>query len=204
MMRKLILTARVISIIFTPFYLPLVGLLALFVFSYLSLLPLIYKCTVLGIVLLFTVLMPTALIRIYRHIQGWTLKELGRRERRMVPYIISIMCYFISIYVMDQMHIPHFMSNILAVALIIQIVCAMINLGWKISTHMAAIGGFTGALAAFSIIFHFNPIWWLCLLILMAGLLGTSRMVLRQHSLSQVIGGYCIGLLCAFCGILYI
>ena len=67
MIRKLILSARVISAIFTPFYLPLLGLLALFVFSYLSLLPWVYKLTVLGIVFFFTVLLPTTLIRIYRH-----------------------------------------------------------------------------------------------------------------------------------------
>lgn len=204
MRRKLIITARVISAVFTPFYLPLLGLLALFMFSYLSLLPLFYKLTVLGIVFFFTVLLPTTLIRIYRHCQGWTLVELGQRERRMVPYVISIICYFISIYVMDKMHIPHFMSNILLVALIIQIVCALINVVWKISTHMAAIGGVTGALAAFSFFFHFNPLWWLCLLVFLSGVLGTSRMILRQHTLSQVVAGYLIGLLCAFCGVLYI
>lgn len=204
MMRKIILTARFISVIFTPFYLPLLGLLALFVFSYLSLLPWVYKCTVLGIVFFFTVLLPTTLIRIYRHFQGWTLIELGQRERRMVPYLISILCYFVSIYVMDELHIPHFMSNILLVALIIQIVCALINVVWKISTHMAAIGGVTGALAAFSFFFHFNPIWWLCLLIFLAGLLGTSRLILRQHTLLQVVAGYIIGLICSFTGVLFI
>lgn len=198
------IAAKVITWMFTPFYLPLLGLLALFLFSYLSLLPLFYKFTVLGIVFFFTVLLPTSLIRIYRYCQGWTLLELGRRERRMVPYIISIMCYLVSIYVMDQLHIPHFMSNILLVALIIQIVCALINVSWKISAHMAAIGGVTGALAAFSFFFHFNPLWWLCLLLFLSGLLGTSRMVLRQHSLSQVVTGYLIGVICAYCGVFYI
>ena len=37
--KNLILTARVLSLVFTPFYLPIVGLLALFTFSYMSLLP---------------------------------------------------------------------------------------------------------------------------------------------------------------------
>ncbi|MBR6591065.1 MAG: hypothetical protein IKK81_00335 [Prevotella sp.] len=204
MIRKLILSARVISAIFTPFYLPLLGLLALFVFSYLSLLPWVYKLTVLGIVFFFTVLLPTTLIRIYRHCQGWTLIELGQRERRMVPYIISIICYFLSVYVMDKIHIPAFMSNIIIVALIIQIACALVNVVWKISTHMAAIGGVIGALMVFSFIFHFNPLWWLCILLLIAGLLGTSRMVLRQHSLSQVVGGFALGAICAVLGIAYL
>ena len=38
--KNIILAARIMSMIFTPFYLPLVGLVALFLFSYMSLLPL--------------------------------------------------------------------------------------------------------------------------------------------------------------------
>ena len=37
--KNIILAARVVSMLFTPFYLPMVGLMALFVFSYLSLMP---------------------------------------------------------------------------------------------------------------------------------------------------------------------
>ncbi|MDY6287435.1 MAG: hypothetical protein SPL65_08985, partial [Lachnospiraceae bacterium] len=38
---------------------------------------------------IFTILLPTYLIHFYRKYQGWTLIELGRKERRMVPYVIS-------------------------------------------------------------------------------------------------------------------
>ena len=37
--KNIIFTARIMSMIFTPFYLPIVGLIALFIFSYMSLLP---------------------------------------------------------------------------------------------------------------------------------------------------------------------
>lgn len=53
--KKIIIAARVMSAIFTPFYLPIVGLVALFVFSYLGLLPWAYKLLVLGMVYLFTI-----------------------------------------------------------------------------------------------------------------------------------------------------
>ena len=201
--KHLILAARLISLVFTPFYLPIVGLIALFAFSYLSLLSTSYKLTVVGIVYLFTILMPTFLIHLYRCYQGWTLIELGRKERRMVPYVISILCYMLCVYIMEQLHIPHFMGSILIAALIIQIVCALINAWWKISTHTAAIGGVTGALFAFSEIFAFNPIGWLCVVLILSGLLGTSRMILRQHTLSQVLGGYGVGVVCASVGILF-
>ena len=202
--RDIIFTARLLSSIFNPFYLPLVGLIMLFMFSYLSLLPFFFKLQVLLIVYLCTVLLPTLLIRLYRHYQGWTLYEMGIKERRMVPYIISIMSYFLCYYLMNMLHIPHFMSSILVAALAIQVVCAIINLFWKISTHTAAIGGVTGALLAFSAMFVFNPVWWLCLLIIIAGLLGTSRMILRQHSLLQVVAGFLVGVSCSVVGLIYL
>ena len=91
---QMILTARIVSMLFTPFYLPILGLATLFMFSYLSMFPLIYKIQVLALTYLFTILLPTLLIHLYRRYQGWNLIELGQRERRMVPYIISITCYF--------------------------------------------------------------------------------------------------------------
>lgn len=202
--RNLIITARVLSMIFTPFYLPVLGLTVLFAFSYLSLLPFAYKATVIAIVYLFTVLAPTLLIHTYRRYHGWTPVELGRKERRMVPYVISIACYFACIYLMERMHIPRFMGGILISALLIQITCAIINAWWKISTHTAAIGGVAGALAAFAEIFDFNPVTWLCLVFMLAGVLGTSRMILRQHTLSQVVAGFWVGFACAAVGILFL
>ena len=196
--KNIILAARVLSMVFTPFYLSLVGLIALFTFSYLSLMPWAYKLTVLVLVYLFTILIPTLLIHFYRNYHGWTLIELGKKERRVVPYLLSIVSYFVCYYVMHRFNIPHFMSNILMAALIIQILCALINVWWKISTHTAAIGGVAGALQAFAIIFGFNPIGWTCLVLILAGMVGTSRMILRQHSLRQVCYGFILGLVVAY------
>ena len=196
--KDIILTARVMSIVFTPFYLPLVGLIALFTLSYMAMMPWRYKLLVLALVYVFTILLPTVLIHVYRRYQGWTLIELGAKERRMVPYILSILCYFSCYYLMNVLHFPHFMSRILMAALLIQVICALINVWWKISTHTAAIGGVAGALMAFAIIFDFNPVWWLCVVFLIAGLLGTSRIILRQHSLLQVCAGFVVGAVSGF------
>ena len=191
--KNIIIASRVVSMVFTPFYLPTLGLLALFSFSYLSLLPFQYKAIVIAIVYFFTILLPTLLIHVYRRHQHWNLLELGQRERRMVPYVLSILCYFTCVYIMRSLHIPHFMSSIVVAALCIQIICAIVNGWWKISTHTAAIGGVVGALVAFAAIFGFNPLPWLCITIIIAGILGTSRMILRQHSLSEVVSGFLVG-----------
>lgn len=200
--KEIIFTAKMLSVVFTPFYLPIIGLLSLFIFSYLSLLPWTYKLFLLLMFYLFTVFVPTALIRFYRRYQGWTLIELGSRERRAIPYVISIFSYLLCYYIMAATHVPHFMGSILIAALVIQIACAIINLFIKISTHTAAIGGVAGVLLAFSVIFSFNPVWWLCIVLLLAGMVGTSRMILRQHSLRQVVLGFLAGVACSFVSVL--
>ena len=202
--KSIILAARIVSMVFTPFYLPFLGMMVLFIFSYLGLMPWAYKLQLLTLVYLFTILLPTILIHLYRRYNGWTLIELGHRERRMVPYVISILCYFFCIYVMDMLHIPHFMQTILLAALLIQVICALINVWWKISTHTAAIGGVAGALFVFGEFFGFNPVWWLCLVLILAGILGTSRMILRQHSLLQVVAGFLVGVSCSVVGLIYL
>lgn len=201
--RLILILARSISIAFTPFYLPIMGLLALFLFSYLSLLPWTYKGMVLLLVWIFTCLLPVGLIKLYRHYQGWHILKLISREGRVVPYLISIACYFTCFYLMNMLHIPHFMSSIVVAAIVIQIICAIINNWWKISTHMAAIGGTTGALAAFSLFFGFNPLRWLCLLFILAGVVGTGRMLLRLHTLGEVVGGFIIGAITGYLAVIY-
>ena len=75
--KQVILAARIVSMVFTPFYLPFMGMVILFVFSYLSMFPWAYKLQVLTMVYLFTILLPTLMIHLYRRYQGWNLIELG-------------------------------------------------------------------------------------------------------------------------------
>ena len=84
--KNIILAARALSAVFTPFYLSLVGMTVLFTFSYLSQMPWGYKLSVLAMVYFFTILMPTMLIKLYRNYHGWTLIQLSRKERRVVLY----------------------------------------------------------------------------------------------------------------------
>ena len=202
--KSIIYTARVVSLIFTPFYLPLVGLIIMFLFSYMNLIPWEYRLMVLTLVYFFTILLPTFLIHLYRRVQGWTRMELGHKRRRIIPYVMSIACYFTCLYVLESLHIYHFVSSIVIGALVVQVMCAIINIWWKISTHTAAIGGVAGALFVFADIFGFNPVWWFCLVFAVAGVLGSARMILRQHSLSQVVGGFGVGFVCATLGIIFL
>lgn len=202
--KYIILTARFISMLFTPFYFPVLAFAALFTFSYLNLLPLSYRLSMLGIVYLFTVFMPQFAIFLYRRINGWTRRQLGARNKRIVPYLLSIASYGSCLYLMHSLHMPRFMMGIVVCALSIQIICALLNSRIKVSTHSAAAGGVIGALLAFSYIFSFDATGWLCFTIILSGAVGSSRIILREHNLWQISVSVTLGFLCGFLGILLI
>lgn len=192
--RYILLAARIISVLFTPFYLPTIAFIVLLMFSYLKTLTPGYKIAMIVLVYLFTVLFPRIMIYIYRRINGWTQHQMSRRERRYVPYTISIICYSALLFIMETFHMPHFTSAIVAAALLIQVICAVVNNWIKVSTHAAASGGVIGMLFAFSIIFNFNAINWLALCVFLCGCVCTARMILRQHTYTEIFFGVLIGI----------
>jgi len=192
--RRLILTAQVVSLVFSPFYLPILAFIVLLFFSYMNYTPWAYNVQVLGMIWLFTILLPKLAIYIYRKLNGWTRHQLSRRERRVVPYVLSITSYAVLLYIMDSLRMPRFTLGIVAGALAIQIACAAINPWIKVSTHAAAAGGFMGAVVSFSLMLGYDPTGGLCFSILLAGVVCTARLILRQHTLTELFVGVLIGL----------
>ena len=74
----------------------------------------------------------------------------------------------------------------------------LINFFWKISAHMAGIGGLCGGVFACALSFQSNPVALICILILISGAFGYSRLYLRAHTMGQVICGYVLGFACVF------
>lgn len=195
--KSLIRTAKVISAVFTPFSIPFLAFLILFIFSYLRIMPIQYKLIVLGVVYCFTILMPTLTIFLFRKINGFSPDDLAERQRRYTPFILTIISYVFCLLMMRRLNIPWYMTGIILAALVMMIICVVVNLKWKLSEHMAGAGAVIGGLVAFSALFGYNPVWWLCIFILVAGVLGTARIILRHHTLGEVMGGFTVGLICS-------
>ena len=195
--KTLIRVARMVSAIFTPFSIPFLAFLILFLFSYLSIMPIQYKLIVLGIDYCFTIMIPVLAIFIFKKINGFSAQELGERKKRYVPFFLTITSYVFCLLMMNRLNIPWYMSGIILAALIMMVICIVVNLKWKLSEHMAGAGAVIGGLVAFSALFGYNPVWWLCLFILVAGVLGTARIILGHHTLGEVMGGFAVGFICS-------
>ena len=196
--KTMLRVARITSIVFTPFSIPFLAFLVLFLFSYLRIMPILYKGIVLGIVYCFTILTPTITIFLFRKINGFARQELSERKKRYVPILLTIISYVFCLLMMRKLNIPWYMTGIIFVSLVISIICILVNLKWKLSEHMAGMGGIIGVLVSFSALFSYNPVVWLCLFILIAGILGSARIVLGHHTLGEVLSGFVVGLVCSF------
>ncbi len=195
--KTMLRVARVTSMVFTPFSIPFLSFLVLFLFSYLRIMPIQYKLIVLGIVYCFTILTPTITIFLFRKINGFARQELSERKKRYVPILLTIISYVFCLLMIRNLNIPWYMTGIILASLVVSVICIAVNLKWKLSEHMAGIGGVIGGLVSFSALFGYNPVAWLCLFILIAGILGSARIILGHHTLGEVLSGFTVGLVAA-------
>lgn len=194
--------ARVLSAMFRPTYYPMMGFIVLLTTTYLSLLPWSFKLWLIAIVYAFTIFLPWVGTLLYGKLLKLHPHELRHRTNRFVPYLLHIISYLCCLSILIKMHLPLFLGAIIVASLLIQVSCVILNIWWKISMHSAGAGAIVGALVAYSIVLAFNPLWWLAAAILLDGAVMSSRMVLRQHTLGQVLGGSLVGIICGFVGII--
>lgn len=202
--RWLIWCARLVSVIFNLFLVPLLAFCLLFFCTYLKIIPFLARIQVLSLVVCFTITIPFLAIYILQMVKGWTFKDFGKREYRPFLYFLTILSYVTCLITMYRLRLPRYMTGIIMASLLCMIICTLINYKWKISVHVASGGLMVGGLISYGVLFSFNPIYWLGWFILLSGVLGTARMILCRHTLLEVLIGFLVGLFCGVIGILFI
>ncbi len=189
--------ARIVSWLLHPAMIPLLVFTILFVFTYLRILPTAYKLIVLGIIGVFTIVTPAIAIYVYRRLHKISISDIShQRHWRFIPFLMMAMCYFVCLQLMYKLMLPWYMTGIIVTALLIQIICMLVNFCLKLSEHMAGMGAIVGGIVAFGTLFGYNPLSCLAVVILLSGIMGTSRMILRFHSLGEVLASFFLGFGC--------
>ncbi|KAA6318668.1 hypothetical protein EZS27_031352 [termite gut metagenome] len=179
--------------IFTPLIIPFGMFLILFIFSYLHVLPLGYKLTVLGIVFCFTIIIPVLTFRLYYRVYGYSRQNRSDRSIRRVLLLLTVISYLFCFCTMLKLRILWYMTGIILATLLILVVFLIFSLRWKLCEHAAGIGGIIGGLVSYSALSGYNPLWWLCVFILIAGGIGSCSIISHHRSLSEVLIGFFVG-----------
>lgn len=190
--------ANFLSTALSPLLMPTYGVFLVFWVSVLCLLPYGQRVTHLLVCMGITCIIPLIFLSVLRHYKLIKDIHVDVREQRLLPYLFSAVCYGVSAYYLYYWHSPRWLVMFMVGAAITILVVTLINLRWKISAHMAGIGGIIALIYQIHIqgLSAFNLLWLLCITIIVAGMLGTARLVLRKHDLLQVLAGVVVGFLC--------
>ncbi len=190
--------SQILSFVFSPLLVPTYGILLAFHYSYLMLAPTGTKAGVTAVVFIFTCLFPLLLIGTLWKLGKVSDPGLNSRTDRTVPYLITAASYVAAVVYLFSVKSPMWLIMFFCGGLMAVAFSTVINRWWKISAHMAAMGGLlalcmcmmTGGVAV-------RPMIWIVLTVaVLCGLVGSARLELERHTLGQVGAGFVNGMLC--------
>lgn len=192
------LTANLLSWILVPVFIPIYGMILIFTLSVLSMTTLPITRVLVTLVLFgINVAIPMALMLVLKRLKVISDVGLNMRRERPIPYLIVMLCYLASARYLYAHGAPDWVSMFFTGGGAAALINLIVNFKWKISAHAAGMGGVCALLVYIA---HQMPdganIIWLCVWVLLSGLLGAARIWLRRHTLLQVIAGFLNGYLC--------
>ncbi len=190
---------NIISLVFQPLLMPTYGIILLMNMDIFTELPLSWRW--IGIVgtFLFTAILPA--IPIYLLMRKGEVHDLfiSKKEERTMPYLFSFMAYvFWALFMWRTMQFPMFIVAMGIGSALSIFVIVFINLRWKISAHLAGIGGLVGSVFGVCYRMSINPVWLIILLLTISALVALSRIELKAHTPGQVLAGFGVGFVMVF------
>ena len=187
--------SRIISFIFHPVFMPLAGIYLMLSFGgWLSMIPAHGKVYIYAVVAVTTMLLPLMMIPVLLRAGLISSIYLTERTERRIPFLGAALLYLIGAFTLQKIEAPIILSLYLNGSSMVILVLAIINWWWKVSAHMAGIGGVTGMVLAISMRWMLNEQLILAALFLIAGLIGYARLKEDEHTPAQVYVGYLVGL----------
>jgi len=190
--------ASIVSTVFSPLLVPTYSVWLALSVTVLALAPATDRFKVVLGVFLLTCLMPAVLIVAMWKLGFVSEPGLNKRTERTVPYLITIAGYVMAAFFLVRVNAPLWLTAFLGGAALAALISMIVNRWWKISAHMAGVGGMLGLVTVIAV----GPwaittmVWWVAAAVLVCGLTGTSRLILRRHTMAQVAAGFVNGLLC--------
>ncbi len=192
--------ARILSILLHPLWMPTLTIILCF-----SIDPRLYFAFtkdgllfVYGMVFVMTALFPLTSAVMMRRNGLISDLTMPLRNERIPAYLISLLYYGMCYYLLRRTSNDPVTLGIFTGAVLSLLLTMLITLRWKISAHMVGIGGLIGALLAVMIVHGAVPPWVTCAVIVLAGALGTARLLASDHTPAQVYAGAVLGCTCVF------
>jgi len=146
----------------------------------------------------FTFMLPVLNIYLMYKLKRIHSLMLSNRNERTFPYIMTAIFYFGLFYLFYDLRIWGTIKIFVFCAGTAILLTALINLKYKISAHMVGLGGLIGMMVSLSMLLHYDMMIFILIAVIISGLVGSSRIFLKEHSPSQIYSGFFLGLCCQF------
>ena len=188
--------AKIVSLVFHPVLMPLYGLIILLSApTFLGYLPADIKKILILVLLVNNVFIPIALLPLFRYRNLISTYIIDDRRERIIPLLTASILYCTTSFIVFNYQIPFFLKSFIFATSILSIILSMVNFWWKISIHSAGAGALTATVLVLSLKMYTPLTCYLTSVILIGGIVLTSRLRLNSHNPSQVWLGFLTGLL---------
>lgn len=185
--------ANTISYIFHPLFMPLFGMVFYLKYMFFLLVkPMFYNYIVL-VMLVCTLLFPLMSILLLKSSKVISSIHMPSKEERRWPLLIGTGFFFLAYMLISYVNPVQELNYIVIAGILTLMICTIINLLYKLSIHMAAIGGVTGMMVAYAHHAEINMLYVVLAMVFASGLVGFARLQLNAHSTRQVAAGYAAG-----------
>lgn len=186
--------ANFFSYLFHPIIMPVLGIFIIYNSGvYQSNIPWEAKKFTYLIVILFSILLPLAMLTMLVYWKTIQDIKLNERRERFVPMFFAAISLLLLHFILYKI-IPIKLINTFTLSMtIIAFLYLIINMHIKTSLHLIALGGITGLVAVISKIFLVDLFLWLSILIFITGIVASSRIYLKAHTFIEIISGFLTG-----------
>lgn len=203
--------SKIISWIFLPLFVPVyVLLIALFIpsepnFSHLRdhlySYPMEGKLAVLWTFTIFIVLAPGLSMLLLKRSGFIRSLHMDDKQDRFIPLLLMAaysVALFLLVHFRSDFEVPKYLKALPLAGALVTAGFALINRWIKISLHAGGVGIIVGFSLAYFVVFPIYSIWWIVLILVLAGCTMTARMYLGKHSHFEIYSGFVLAIFITF------
>lgn len=155
------------------------------------------RVRILAMVFINTVLFPALIVFLLKRLGFIKSLYMETTKERIIPLVAGLIFYFWAYYVSKNLDIvPPSLQQWLLGVFLCSCAAMFVNIWLKISLHTIGIGGFV-AFCAMQQATDMNwPHQWLIPGLLVAGLVGTARLIRKAHVPADIYAGYIAAIIC--------
>lgn len=145
------------------------------------------RLAVAAVSVVFGAVLPFAYLFYLLHNQKITRVDVPIRQQRTIPYLVSVLIYFIGFVVLLRIGASVTVYALMFCYAANTLVIFIINTRWKISAHAM---GASGPLTALAVTFGWRVLPFFLLILIVAW----ARVELKAHTRAQVVAGAFLGM----------